>query len=325
MDWQRASSEMGRLTLHLFLPVYSHHRAVADAIGGLEGDLAHGAVVRGAWVGVGDGGWVDGGTVSVGLFSSNVVVLIEGFLLAGDGNLGGDVADFVNGDLNLEGLLDGARLGNFLGDLHDDLVDVSGGDLNLVGLFTHFGVLDVTGNLFLIAFVDDFDFEFRFNSATASRRSATAVALSGTSAGLSGARADNVLGERDLLPDFLAHSLELADSAGSNFWDLTGAGHGVHNDSGLFDLLVNHDGLGEVLFDGAHLDLLLELLVFDLSHNGLELGLLFVCVLVLDGEGFLFRLGCAFALRLSLASASGRRGGGGAGTSVAVAGGTEEG
>ena len=77
---------MGRLTLHWFLPVYSHHRAVADAIGGLEGDLAHLAFVRRAWIGISDGVWVDGSTVSVCLFSSDVVVLIEGLLLAGDGD-----------------------------------------------------------------------------------------------------------------------------------------------------------------------------------------------------------------------------------------------
>jgi len=68
---------MPELTLHWFLRVYSHHSAVADAIGGLECDLAHGTVVGGTWVGIGNGLWVDSGTVSVGLFTSNVVVLVE--------------------------------------------------------------------------------------------------------------------------------------------------------------------------------------------------------------------------------------------------------
>ena len=77
---------MGRLTLHWFLPVYSHHRAVADAIGGLEGDLAHGAIVSRAWIGISDGLWVDSSSVGVGLFATNVVVLVEGLLLAGDGD-----------------------------------------------------------------------------------------------------------------------------------------------------------------------------------------------------------------------------------------------
>jgi len=295
---------MGRLTLHLFLPVYSHHRAVADAIGGLEGDLAHGASVSSAWIGISDGVWVDGGSVGVGFLTSNVVVLIEGLFLAGDSNLGGDVADFVDGDLDLEGFLHGARLSNFLGDLHDDLVDVSGGDLDLECFFTHFSILNTAGNLLLIAFVDNLNFEFRFNGASASGSGTATAGLTSAAAAGGSARAANFLGKWHFLPDFFAHGLELVNSALSNFGDLTGSGHGVHDNSGLLDLLIDHDGLGECFFDGAHLNLSLELLVFDLSHNGLELRLLFVCVLVLDGEGLFFNFRLACAVRFSLAAAA---------------------
>jgi len=68
---------MPELTLHWFLRVYSHHSAVADAISGLECDLAHGTVMCGTWIGISDGLWVDSSTVSVSLFSSDVVVLVE--------------------------------------------------------------------------------------------------------------------------------------------------------------------------------------------------------------------------------------------------------
>jgi hypothetical protein len=95
----------------------------------------------------------------------------------------------------------------------------------------------------------------------------------------------------------------------------------VHDNSGLLNLLIDHDGSGECLFDGAHLDLLLELLVFNLSHNGLELRLLFICVLVLNGERHLFnfRLWIASAVLLSRTAARLRVNG-----LIAVAGGTEE-
>jgi hypothetical protein len=156
------------------------------------------------------------------------------------------------------------------------------------------------------AFVDNINREFRFIGTSASGCGTATVGLSLAAARGLGARAGNFFGKWYFLPDFLAHSLELANSAASDFWDLAGSGHGVHDDSGLLDLLIDHDGPGECLFDGAHLDLLLELLVFNLSYNGLELRLLFICVLVLDGEWLLFnfRLLRTTAVCLSLAAAA---------------------
>jgi hypothetical protein len=171
------------------------------------------------------------------------------------------------------------------------------------------------------AFVDNINREFRFIGTSASGCGTATVGLSLAAARGLGARAGNFFGKWYFLPDFLAHSLELANSAASDFWDLAGSGHGVHDNSGLLDLLIDHDGPGECLFDGAHLDLLLELLVFNLSYNGLELRLLFICVLVLDGEWLLFnfRLRRTSAVLLSRTAASlGDHG------SVAVAAGAEE-
>ena len=154
--------------------------------------------------------------------------------------------------------------------------------------------------------VDDLNFEFRFGGTSASGCGTATVGLARASARGLGARAANLFGKWDLLSDFLAHSLHLVNGSLSDFGDLAGSGHGVHDNSGLLNLLIDHDGSGESLFDGSHLDLLLELLVFNLSDNGLELGLLFICVLVLNGEGLLFNfnLWCASAVLLSRTAAS---------------------
>lgn len=252
---------MHRLTLHWFLPVYSHHRAVADAISGLECDLAHGTVVGGTWVGIGNGVWVDSGTVSVSLFTSDVVVLVERLLGVLDEHLGGYLSNSLDGDFNFEGLLHGASLGDFLGNLDDDFVYVGSGDLYLVLFFSHFGVFNVTGNLLLFALVNNLDCELRLDGASASGSGTAAAALALAAAIFLSARADNFFGNRDFLPDLLAGGLELTNGTGPDLWDLTSPGHSVHDDSGLFDCLVDHDGLGENFFNRAHLNLLLELLV----------------------------------------------------------------
>ena len=174
----------------------------------------------------------------------------------------------------------------------------------------------------MFALVDNLNIEFRFDRASASGSGTATAGLARAAARGGSARAGNFFGKWDFLPDFLAHGLELANSAASDFWDLTGSGHGVHDNSGLLNLLIDHDGSGECLFDGAHLDLLLELLVFNLSHNGLELRLLFICVLVLNGERLLFnfRLWIASAVLLSRTAARLRVING----LIAGAGGTEE-
>jgi len=158
----------------------------------------------------------------------------------------------------------------------------------------------------LATLVDDLNFEFRFGGTSASGCGTATVGLALASARGLGARAANLFGKWDLLSDFLAHSLHLVNGSLSDFGDLAGSGHGVHDNSGLLNLLIDHDGSGESLFDGSHLDLLLELLVFNLSDNGLELGLLFICVLVLNGEGLLFNFNLfgAGAVLLSLAAAA---------------------
>lgn len=103
----------------------------------------------------------------------------------------------------------------------------------------------------------------------------------------------------------MASGLELHNSAAPDFWDLASSGQSVHNGPGLFDNLVDHDSLGEDLLDRAHLDFGLHVSVFHFSKHSLELGLLLVCVLVLNGLGLIgdfFFLWCTTAIGLSLAA-----------------------
>jgi len=89
-----------------------------------------------------------------------------------------------------------------------------------------------------------------------------------------------------ILGDFLAVSLELHDSALFDLGNLTASGHHVHDSTDFLNSLVLHNRLGVDHFDWAHLDLLFHFGVLDLVDNGLELRLLFVGVLVLDGLRF---------------------------------------
>ena len=237
-----------------------------------------------------------------------------------------------DGDFNFEGLLHGASLGDFLGNLDDDFVNVGGGDLNLVLFFSHFGVVNIAGNLMLFALVDNLDSELRLGGASASGGSTAAAGLTSATARLGSARADKFFGNRDFLPDLLAGGLELTNGTAPDLWDLTSPGHSVHDNSGLFNCFVDHDGLGENFFNRAHLNLLLELLVFNFGQHSLELRLLFVCVLVLNGERLLFNFWRTSAVLLSATAASvwlGDTGNGGTGlgtdcASIAGAGRTEE-
>ena len=70
-----------------------------------------------------------------------------------------------------------------------------------------------------------------------------------------------------------------------DLWDLTLSGQIVHHCPGLFNYLVDHDCLGEGLLDGAHLDFSLKFSVFHFAKHSLELRLLLVGVLVLNGLG----------------------------------------
>lgn len=168
----------------------------------------------------------------------------------------------LDGDFNFEGLLHSAGLGDFLGNLDDDFVNVGSGHLYLVLFFSHFGVINVTGNLLLCALVDNLDSELRLGGASANGSGTAAAGLARAAARAGSARAcSNFFGKRDFLPDLLAGGLELTNGTLSDLWDLTSPGHSVHDDSGLFDCLVDHNGLCENFFNGAHLNLLLELLV----------------------------------------------------------------
>ena len=87
----------------------------------------------------------------------------------------------------------------------------------------------------------------------------------------------------------------------SNLWDLTASLQSVHHCSGLFNDLVDHDCLGESFLDRAHLDFRLHISVFHFGEHSLELGLLLVGVLVLNGLGliwdcFLYLGLCAWCL-----------------------------
>lgn len=210
-----------------------------------------------------------------------------------------------DGDFNFEGLLHGTSLGDFLGNLNNDFVNVGSGDLYLVLFFLHFGVLNFAGNLLLFALIDNLDCELRLDGASASGGGTAAAGLASATAIFLSARADNFFGDRDFLPDLLAGSLELANGTGPDLWDLTSPGHSVHDDSWLFDCFVDHDSLGENFFNRAHLNLLLELLVFNFGQHSLELRLLFVGVLMLNGERLLFNFRFASTVRLPCAAATG--------------------
>jgi hypothetical protein len=112
-----------------------------------------------ARVGIGDGIRVYGSTVSVGLLATDVRVFIEGVLEDWDGNLNGFLLHFLNGNFNLEGLINSAHLSHFLGDLNDNFLHVSGRDLHLVRLLNHLGVLNFAWDLLLAALIDDFGAE----------------------------------------------------------------------------------------------------------------------------------------------------------------------
>lgn len=210
----------------------------------------------------------------------------------------------LDGDFNFEGLLHGASLGDFLGNLDDDFVNVGSGDLYLVLFFSHFGVINIAGNLLLFALVDNLDCELRLDGASASGGGTAAAGLALATTRFLSARADNFFGDRDFLPDLLAGGLELTNGTGPDLWDLTSPGHSVHDNSGLFDCFVDHDGLGENFFNRAHLNLLLELLVFNFGQHSLELRLLFVSVLVLNWERLLFNFWRTSAVLFSRTAAA---------------------
>ena len=137
----------------------SHHSAVANTVSCFEGHFADRAVVGSARIGIGDGVGVDGSSMRMGLLTSDVLMFVERVLEHWDGHLDGLSLDFLNGNFDLEGLVDSADLHDFLGNLNDDFLHVGGGDLDLVGLVGHLGVLDCAGDLNLVAFVNDLDFE----------------------------------------------------------------------------------------------------------------------------------------------------------------------
>ena len=115
--------------------------------------------MSGARVGVGDGVGVHGSTVSVGLFASNVRVLIEGVLENWDRDLNGFLFDFLNGNFDLEGFVNSAHFVDFLGNLNNYFLHVGRGDLDLIWLLNHFGVFNFAGDLLLVAIVNDFSIE----------------------------------------------------------------------------------------------------------------------------------------------------------------------
>lgn len=135
-----------------------------------------------ARVGINNGVWVDGGTVIMGFFATNVSVLIEGVLENWDGHLSGFLPHSLNGNFDLEGLLDSADLGDFLGDLNDNFVDVGGRNLDLVLFFGHLGVLNCARYFLLAALVNDLNSELGLNGASASGGRTSTASLTGTSA-----------------------------------------------------------------------------------------------------------------------------------------------
>ena len=138
--------------------------------------------MRGTRIGIGDGVGVNGGSVNVGLLASDVRVLIEGVLEHWDGNLNGFLLDFLNGNFDLEGLVDSADLHDFLGNLNDDFLHVGGGDLDLVGLVGHLGVLNIAGDLFLVAIVNDDGVELLGDGASTDGSGTSATRFTGASA-----------------------------------------------------------------------------------------------------------------------------------------------
>lgn len=250
----------------------SHHSAVADTVSCFEGHFADRAVVGSARIGISDGVGVDSGTMRMSLFTSNVLMFVERVLEHGDGYLDGLSLDFLNGNFNLEGLLDGADLPDCLRDLDGDFLNIGSGDLYFIRLVDHFGVLDCARDLNLVAFVDNCGCE------VGSFRTARARGVSGLVA-----RAVHGSFNGDILANLLAVSLELHDSALFDLGNLAGPGHHVHDSSWLLNDLVFHNLLGVDLLNGSHLDLLFHFGVLDLVDNSLELRLLLVGVLVLDG------------------------------------------
>jgi hypothetical protein len=83
----------------------------------------------------------------------------------------------------------------------------------------------------------------------------------------------------------------------------------VHDSPWLFNDFIDHNLLGEGLLYWSHLDLLFHFSVLDFVDHGLELWLLLVGVLVLDGLWLIrycFNLGGASAVGLALASTGSR-------------------
>lgn len=163
---QGVSEVLGRLTLqNLFAYDYSHHGAIADTISGLESNFTDGAIVSCARVSIDNGVWVDSCTVSVGLLTTNVLMLIEGVLKDRDGDLFGLLPYSLNWNFDLESLLNCASFGDFLRDLDGHFFHVSSGDLDLKLLFSHLLVLYFAWNFFLAAFVNDLNTELVLNFA----------------------------------------------------------------------------------------------------------------------------------------------------------------
>jgi len=279
-------------------PIPSHHSAVAHSVSSFEGHLANWAVMGSARIGIRDGVWVDCGSVGVGFLTSNMGMFIEGVFEDRDGDLDGFSLDFLNGNLDLEGLHDCADLGDFLRHLDVNLLDVDGRDLHFIGLLDHLGVLHGAGNLLLIAFVNDLYF------VGGDGRAALAIWL-----GRCVTRAVDESFNWHFLADLLANSLELHDSALFDLRDLTSPGHHVHDSPWLINGLLDHDSLDVRLLNWAHFNLLFHFCVLDFINNSLELRLLFVGVLVLDCLrcicNFLYFLGGATAVCLAGATASG--------------------